>query len=273
MAIFLTGSTGYIGAHIASILLERHPDRLNLLVRAKTEQEARRAALARAAIAPGFSAIPRCAGNAHFHFSRRPHRSAFRSGRRRICAPGRNDRIGDSLRRVAQSQIRKKLPQREPARHAGSRATGAPRPGRARAAPLQPGLHRGRGGHIAATKSSPKTLRSTGTAPTTIPTRARKNSASTWCANCFPMFSAPCFVPSIVLGDSRRAETTQFDMVRAFVFLAGLPRAAVSLDRPDRHRARGLRRGIRRHAASKAESGARDLPPLFGHGDRKRSAS
>jgi len=31
------------------------------------------------------------------------------------------------------------------------------------------------------------------------------------------------FRPSIVLGDSRRAQTTQFDMVRAFVFLAGLP--------------------------------------------------
>jgi thioester reductase-like protein len=31
------------------------------------------------------------------------------------------------------------------------------------------------------------------------------------------------FRPSIVLGDSRRGETTQFDMVRAFVFLAGLP--------------------------------------------------
>ncbi|HEY1866471.1 MAG TPA: SDR family oxidoreductase [Candidatus Acidoferrales bacterium] len=31
------------------------------------------------------------------------------------------------------------------------------------------------------------------------------------------------FRPSIVLGDSRRAETTQFDMVRAFAFLAGLP--------------------------------------------------
>src|SRR6266699_4959164 len=40
MAIFLTGSTGYIGAHIAAILLDRHADRLNLLVRAKTEQEA-----------------------------------------------------------------------------------------------------------------------------------------------------------------------------------------------------------------------------------------
>jgi nucleoside-diphosphate-sugar epimerase len=31
------------------------------------------------------------------------------------------------------------------------------------------------------------------------------------------------FRPSIVLGDSRRPETTQFDMVRSFVFLAGLP--------------------------------------------------
>ncbi len=31
------------------------------------------------------------------------------------------------------------------------------------------------------------------------------------------------FRPSIILGDSRHAETTQFDMVQAFVFLAGLP--------------------------------------------------
>jgi nucleoside-diphosphate-sugar epimerase len=31
------------------------------------------------------------------------------------------------------------------------------------------------------------------------------------------------FRPSIILGDSRRPETTQFDMVRAFSFLAGMP--------------------------------------------------
>jgi nucleoside-diphosphate-sugar epimerase len=31
------------------------------------------------------------------------------------------------------------------------------------------------------------------------------------------------FRPSIVLGDSRRPETNQFEMVRTFVFLAGLP--------------------------------------------------
>jgi long-chain acyl-CoA synthetase len=35
--------------------------------------------------------------------------------------------------------------------------------------------------------------------------------------------SRTIFRPSIVLGDSRRPETNQFDMVRAFVFLAGLP--------------------------------------------------
>ncbi|MGC1595450.1 MAG: SDR family oxidoreductase, partial [Candidatus Acidiferrales bacterium] len=40
MAILLTGSTGYIGAHIASNLLTGHADPLNLLVRARDEQEA-----------------------------------------------------------------------------------------------------------------------------------------------------------------------------------------------------------------------------------------
>jgi nucleoside-diphosphate-sugar epimerase len=38
-----------------------------------------------------------------------------------------------------------------------------------------------------------------------------------------PDTSKTIFRPSIVLGDSRRPETNQFDMVRAFVFLAGLP--------------------------------------------------
>src|SRR5574339_21214 len=39
MAIFLTGSTGYIGAHVLANLLEDHRDPINLLVRAKSEQE------------------------------------------------------------------------------------------------------------------------------------------------------------------------------------------------------------------------------------------
>jgi len=41
MAIFVTGSTGYLGSYLVAGLLEGHRDPLNLLVRAKTEQEAR----------------------------------------------------------------------------------------------------------------------------------------------------------------------------------------------------------------------------------------
>ena len=41
MAIFLTGSTGYLGSYLATGLFRGHRDTLNLLVRAKTQQEAR----------------------------------------------------------------------------------------------------------------------------------------------------------------------------------------------------------------------------------------
>src|SRR5712664_815279 len=41
MAIFVTGSTGYLGSYLASGLLTGHRDKLNLLIRAKTEQQAR----------------------------------------------------------------------------------------------------------------------------------------------------------------------------------------------------------------------------------------
>ena len=41
MAIFLTGSTGYLGSYLVAGLFTGHAERLNLLVRAKTEQEAR----------------------------------------------------------------------------------------------------------------------------------------------------------------------------------------------------------------------------------------
>jgi thioester reductase-like protein len=42
MAIFLTGSTGYLGSYLAAGLFRGHRDYLNLLVRAKTQQEAQR---------------------------------------------------------------------------------------------------------------------------------------------------------------------------------------------------------------------------------------
>ena len=40
MAVFITGSTGYLGAHVAANLLSGHGDSLNLLVRAKDHREA-----------------------------------------------------------------------------------------------------------------------------------------------------------------------------------------------------------------------------------------
>jgi thioester reductase-like protein len=40
VAIFLTGSTGYIGAHVAANLLHDHGASLNLLVRARDPREA-----------------------------------------------------------------------------------------------------------------------------------------------------------------------------------------------------------------------------------------
>ena len=41
MAIFVTGSTGYLGSYLVAGLLRQHRDSLNLLVRASSKQEAR----------------------------------------------------------------------------------------------------------------------------------------------------------------------------------------------------------------------------------------
>ncbi len=41
MAIFVTGSTGYLGSYLVAGLLREYRDPLNLLVRAKSDQEAR----------------------------------------------------------------------------------------------------------------------------------------------------------------------------------------------------------------------------------------
>src|SRR5881227_1127626 len=40
MAILVTGSTGYLGSYVVAGLLTEHRDKLNLLIRAKTDQEA-----------------------------------------------------------------------------------------------------------------------------------------------------------------------------------------------------------------------------------------
>ena len=81
-----------------------------------------------------------------------------------------------------------------------------------------------------------KTRRSIGTARTTIPTREPKNSASTWSVNCCPMCRARFFVRASFWGTAAAPETNQFDMVRAFVFLAGLPALPFRPTDRSRHR-------------------------------------
>jgi len=51
MAIFVTGSTGYLGSYLAAGLLTTYRDKLNLLIRAKSEQEDARTTLDFAAVA------------------------------------------------------------------------------------------------------------------------------------------------------------------------------------------------------------------------------
>ena len=105
MAIFLTGSTGYIGAHIAAILLREHPDRLNLLVRAKTEQDANERLWHALQLHLDFPELRDALETRNTIYRGDLTDSRFRPGIRRICSPGGNHRVGDPLRRVSQSQI------------------------------------------------------------------------------------------------------------------------------------------------------------------------
>ena len=84
VAIFLTGSTGYIGAHIASNLLAGHSDPLNLLVRARDEQEARGRLWRSLQLHLDFPRFRRISQLAHPYFSGRSHRFALRLERGRL---------------------------------------------------------------------------------------------------------------------------------------------------------------------------------------------
>ena len=81
------------------------------------------------------------------------------------------------------------------------------------------------------------------------------------------------FRPSIVLGDSRHAETTQFDMVKAFVFLAGLPVLPFRPTGQDRYRKRGFRRRRDRNLAPERPAAVRYLSSFLWRLRHRHSAS
>jgi len=222
VAIFLTGSTGYIGAHIASNLLSGYSDPLNLLVRARDEQEARER-LWRAL-------------QLHMDF---PAFQEFVNSRVRIFRGDLTDaqlgladddyaqlvRSTDSIIHCAASLNRKS---EKSCLNVNLRGT-LEVIQMAMRAREQHGLRRF--SHVSTVAVAGQRANEVVQEDSSIdwnrsdydPYARTKKFCEHMVRQLLPDVPRTIFRPSIVLGDSRRPETNQFDMVRAFVFLAGLP--------------------------------------------------
>src|SRR5580693_1846921 len=222
MAIFLTGSTGYIGAHVASILLERHADRLNLLVRAKSEQEANERLWHALQLHLGFpqfqdaletriSVFRGDLTEARFGLGTADYTHLIGTTESVIhCAASLNRKSEKSCLNV---NLRGTLEVAQLARRAHD-AHGVRR--FSQVSTVAVAGHRSH--EVVAEDASIDWNRSD-----YDPYARTKKFCEHMVRELLPDVSRIVFRPSIVLGDSRRPETTQFDMVRAFVFLAGLP--------------------------------------------------
>lgn len=222
MAIFLTGSTGYIGAHIVAGLLERHPDPLNLLVRARDPREADLRLWRALQLHMDFPCF--------FSFlSTRV--SVFRGDITDACfgLPEADYRqlvaSTDSIIHCAASLNRKS---EKSCLNVNLRGTLEVLQLAARARDLR-GLRRF--SHVSTVAVAGHRRDEVVTEDVAIdwsrsdydPYARTKKFSEHMLRQLLPDVPRTIFRPSIVLGDSRRPETTQFDMVRAFVFLAGLP--------------------------------------------------
>jgi thioester reductase-like protein len=222
VAIFLTGATGYIGAHVAANLLDTHEASLNLLVRAKDDQEAA-VRLWRAL-------------QLHMEFPRffEQLQTRIRIFRGDITWPqfgldrDSYDRLihtTDSVIHCAASLNRKS---EKSCLNVNLRGT-LEVIQLARRSHYYHGLRR---------FSNVSTVAVAGKRHNEIvhedraiewdrsdydPYARTKKFCEHMVRELLPDVPLTIFRPSIVLGDSRYADTTQFDMVRSFVFLAGLP--------------------------------------------------
>jgi thioester reductase-like protein len=222
VAIFITGGTGYIGAHVAANLLEGHDAALNVLVRAKDQQEAQLRLWQGLQLHLGF---PR-----FFEYLQ----TRIRVFRGDLTLPGfglgrdEYDRLvhtTDSVIHCAASLNRKSeksclnvnlrgtLEVLTLARHIEHYH------GLRRFSQVSTVAVAGRRSHEVVTED-----RSIEWDRSDYDPYARtKKFCEHMMRVLLPDTPSTIFRPSIVLGDSRHPETTQFDMVKAFVFLAGLP--------------------------------------------------
>ncbi len=222
MAIFLTGSTGYIGAHIASNLLADHPDPLNLLVRARDQHEARSRLWHSLQLHMDFASF-----EARLNSRIRIFLGDLTDSRFGLDESNYRDLVSttDSIIHCAASLNRKS---EKSCLNVNLRGT---------LEVVQLAM-RARDQHGLRRFSHVSTVAVAGQRANEV---VEEDSAVDWTRSDYdpyartkkfcehmvrqllPDVRRTIFRPSIVLGDSRRAETNQFDMVRAFVFLAGLP--------------------------------------------------
>lgn len=222
MAIFLTGSTGYLGSYLVAGLFTGHKDRLNLLVRAKTEQEARERLWQSLQL--------------HMEF---PEFLGYVNERVRIFRGDlTGERFGledeeyhalvdstDSILHCAASLNRKSEKQCLNVNLRGSLEVIQ----LARRAQNHHGLRRY--SHVSTVAVAGKRRNEVVTEDTSIdwgrsdydPYARTKKFCEHMVHQLLPDVPHTIFRPAIVMGDSRRPETTQFDMVQAFDMLARLP--------------------------------------------------
>ena len=222
MAIFVTGGTGYIGAHVAANLLESHGVALNVLVRAKDLQEAQlrlwqglqlhlefprffEYMQTRVRIFRGDLTLP------NFGLSRDEYDRLVHTTDSVIhCAASLNRKSEKSCLNV---NLRGTLEVLTLARHIEHYH------GLRRFSQVSTVAVAGRRSHEVVTED-----RSIEWDRSDYDPYARtKKFCEHMMRELLPDSPTMIFRPSIVLGDSRHPETTQFDMVKAFVFLAGLP--------------------------------------------------
>jgi thioester reductase-like protein len=222
MATFITGSTGYLGAHIAAGLLESHAGRLNLLVRARDQRAAQLRLWQALQLHFDFARFQQWLGDRielflgditlpQFGLAGADFQRLVQSTESVIhCAASLNRQSEKSCLNV---NLRGTLEVLQFARKVVADH------GMRRFSHVSTVAVAGRrsGEIVTEDKSIDWSLSDYD------PYARTKKFCEHLIRELLPDVHTIIFRPSIVLGDSRHAETTQFDMVRAFVFLAGLP--------------------------------------------------
>ena len=222
MAIFLTGATGYLGSYVAAGLLAEHGDKLNLLVRAKSEQEARE----------------RLWKSLQLHFAFPEFYEYARTRVRIFRGDLMSDRFGlpddeyralvdstDSIIHCAASLNRKSERQCLNVNLRG----GLEVIQLARRAQNRNGLRRH--SHVSTVAVAGKRMNEVVTEDAAIdwerpdydPYARTKKFGEHMIQQLLADVPHTIFRPAIVLGDSRKPETSQFEMVQAFDMLVRLP--------------------------------------------------